>query len=193
MSIDRPPGWYPDDVNHGQQRWWDGNQWTAQVAVFSPTGFAPALPAPGGTSPYTLQIWLIVAIYFLVAIIQYPYSIFYVPLLYFGDYLRPDAVHLTLSGLLGAAAAVTLAFFDRRTLESRGVAQPFHWAFALIPLYGATVYIVGRSVVARRRTGLGLAPIWVHLVSQLAGLAALTYTIFVALAFAFSGPGSYGG
>ncbi|GAA4129735.1 hypothetical protein GCM10022215_42600 [Nocardioides fonticola] len=33
---DTPPGWYPDTQVPGQQRYWDGSQWTAQVAPLAP-------------------------------------------------------------------------------------------------------------------------------------------------------------
>jgi Protein of unknown function (DUF2510) len=53
---------------------------------------------------------------------------------------------------------VLLAWFDTRRLAAVGVARPFHWAWAfLTPI----VYVIGRSIVVRRRSGHGLWPIWV--------------------------------
>ena len=191
MSRIRPPGWYPDATDYRQHRWWDGNQWTAQVSTFAPVDAASAFRAPEGTSPYTLQIWLIVAIYVVVAIIQFPLSVFSPALWSLSDLFRPESARISVSGVFGFAAAITLAYSDRKTLISRGVARPFHWAFILIPWYGVTVYVIGRSVVARRLTGRGLAPIWVHLASQTAGLGVLVYSILLLFAVWFPQPGSY--
>ncbi|MDQ6873913.1 MAG: DUF2510 domain-containing protein [Actinomycetota bacterium] len=50
-------GWYADPESSGQQRYWDGRQWTAHVQA-NPSGYAvpavrpvagpPALPSPAG-------------------------------------------------------------------------------------------------------------------------------------------------
>ena len=42
------PGWYPDPSAPGQQRYWDGAQWTEQVAP----GAAPQQPPPTTAQPY---------------------------------------------------------------------------------------------------------------------------------------------
>jgi len=60
------------------------------------------------------------------------------------------------------AGTIVLAYFDYRTLLGRGIPSPFSWALAFIPSYGSLVYLIGRSVVVRRRTGSGLAPLWVY-------------------------------
>src|SRR5206468_9638315 len=54
---------------------------------------------------------------------------------------------------------VVLAFLDRRILLRRGIVRPFHWVWSVLPL----VYLIGRSVVLRRRVGRGSAPLWVSL------------------------------
>lgn len=45
MSTPAPPGWYPDPQRPGQQRWWDGHQWTEHLAPLAPT------PGPGPSTP----------------------------------------------------------------------------------------------------------------------------------------------
>ncbi|MCS5715552.1 DUF2510 domain-containing protein [Herbiconiux sp. CPCC 205716] len=77
----------------------------------------------------------------------------------------------TLFGWLIYGAGVVLAFFDRKWLLARGFDRPFHWAFAFIP---APVYPIGRSIVVRRRSGRGIAPMWVSI-----GLLALTLLISI--------------
>jgi hypothetical protein len=43
-----PPGWYPDTESPGNQRYWDGDQWTEQRAPGVVAGPPPiAYPAPG--------------------------------------------------------------------------------------------------------------------------------------------------
>ncbi|KQV07052.1 DUF2510 domain-containing protein [Leifsonia sp. Root112D2] len=56
------------------------------------------------------------------------------------------------------AGTVVLAYFDWRALTRAGFVAPFHWAWSFL---SATVYVIGRSVIVRRRAGHGLAPIWV--------------------------------
>ncbi|WP_308466820.1 DUF2510 domain-containing protein [Rathayibacter soli] len=53
-----------------------------------------------------------------------------------------------------------LAYLDWHALGRVGVTRPFHWAWSFLPS-GAIVYVIGRSVVVRRRVGKGLTPIWV--------------------------------
>jgi len=55
---DSMPGWYPDPVTAGQQRYWDGAQWTENVAPLPPgpppmaPGSIPPPPPPGYASAY---------------------------------------------------------------------------------------------------------------------------------------------
>jgi hypothetical protein len=88
----------------------------------------------------------------------------------FGYILTPAYFVLLIIGFLAYAGTVLLAFFDGKALQARGVQRPFHWALAFIPSYGSMVYVIGRSVVARRRTGSGLAPMWMYLVAFVLGI-----------------------
>lgn len=145
---------------------------------------APAYPAstPAGydaaprrdIKTNTVWIWLIVALP-LVSVL----SLF---LFDWGSYIR-DSVYADLaSGGMGgpsmagslvtivasvvslvlAALTVLFAFLDWRQLRARGVDRPFHWAwsFTVLAIGTGLVYIIGRGVVLRRRTGSGLAPVW---------------------------------
>ena len=61
----------------------------------------------------------------------------------------------------GYALFVVGAALDYRALRARGVPRPFHWAWTFLSVI---VYAIGRTVVVRRRTGAGMAPLWVFIV-----------------------------
>jgi hypothetical protein len=69
---------------------------------------------------------------------------------------------------------VVLAWLDHRTLRGRGLERPFAWAWALL---GPLVYLIGRSVVVRRRVGGSAAPLWLYL--GLTVLGSIVATIVV--------------
>lgn len=47
VSPNSPAGWYPDPMNAGQMRYWDGGAWTEQVSAPA----APPPPPPGQPTP----------------------------------------------------------------------------------------------------------------------------------------------
>ena len=171
-----PPGWYPDQS--GQQRWWDGTQWTEHVQTpYSAAAAIAALKAPEGTKTGTVWIWLIVLIPLLglstlffidwadyvdsvvAASVSDPYGTgAYSQQL--ALYSSPGYVINNLLSFLVYGLTVLFAVLDVRELKKRGVPQPFHWAFAFLT---SIVYVIGRSVVVKRRTGGGLAPLWVYI------------------------------
>jgi hypothetical protein len=67
-----PAGWYPDPSGSGQQRYWDGSQWTDQYAPGAGTapaqqpGGAPAPARPAGPPP---NLWWAVPALALIAAI----------------------------------------------------------------------------------------------------------------------------
>jgi hypothetical protein len=177
------PGWYPVAPGSTQQRWWDGTAWTEHIynpATATPAAAASAataLKAPEGTSPTTVWFW-ITALTPLIAIASL------IPL---GTYLgqlanlsgdsitefsslqtSPAYLLSTLLGLVELAAYILFPILDWRALGKRGVPRPFHWAWSLIAIAVSTpmVYVIGRTVVVKRRTGKGLAPLWVFIALQ---------------------------
>ena len=161
---------------------------------------APTTPPAAQTS--TVQIWLIVGI--LAA--QLIAAFFYLGTLDLSGYLSatmdmasyssdpesilalygfiftPGYAVVLVLGFLGYVGTVALAYFDSRTLEARGVVKPFHWALAFIPSYGSLVYVIGRSVVVRRRTGSGLAPLWAYIAVFVLGTIGSLVISFVIVA-----------
>jgi hypothetical protein len=179
------PGWYPVAAGSTQQRWWDGTAWTEHV--YDPATAQPAatatttahhLKAPEGTSPTTVWFWItaltpIVAIAGLI-----PTGI------YLGQFLSlnfdsataftqlsasPAYLISTLLGFVELVAYILFPVLDWRALGKRGVPKPFHWAwsFFAIALSSPIVYVIGRTVVVKRRTGKGLAPLWVFIALQI--------------------------
>jgi len=170
-----PPGWYPDANAPGGQRWWDGAAWTEHTGQDPAQQFQPLEQpkAPAGTQTGTLWIWLVVVLplvglisFFLIDWKAYLDSIIPTslnsatnPYASLAIYTSPGYVISQVLSWLMYGLTVLFAALDFRELRKRGVPKPFHWAFAFIPWN--LVYVIGRSVVARRRAGNGMAPLWV--------------------------------
>lgn len=184
MSVS--PGWYPDQSVSGQQRWWDGTQWTEHVqAPYDPAASALALKAPEGTKTGTAWIWLIVLLpllsigsLFLIDIGGYMQSMVAnpgSPVNVLSIYTSPGYLVAVGLGFVIYGLQVFFASRDVHELTQRGVQRPFHWAFAFL---GGMVYVIGRSVVVKRRTGGGLAPLW-------GTIAVYLVSVFVSMAWVF--------
>jgi hypothetical protein len=65
---------------------------------------------------------------------------------------------------------LVLAYFDSRHLESAGFERPFGWFWALI---GGGVYVIGRCIVVKQRSGGELRPMWLWIA------LAVFYVMFV--------------
>jgi hypothetical protein len=169
------PGWYDDPAGSGRKRWWDGTQWTEHVvdpAVPQQTVAAAPVPIPGvpaGTPVYNFFIWAVAVMYVLplIAFLFFDFDGYMQKAMTGAEsgspyggldaVLDPGYLLLIFSGLLAYALTVVFAYFDWRTLKRAGFIEPFHWAWAF--LYSG-VYVIGRSIVVKRRAGHGLAPIW---------------------------------
>lgn len=168
-----PAGWYPDPQNPAQGRYWDGSAWTDHL--HQPGQPAPKLRAPEGTEPNTVWIWLMALLPVVSAI-----PVAFIPWQGYIDsmfetatdpYAAWDAqfalltspAYLATIGLavLLYGATALLGWLDYRELTARGMPKPFHWALTLVPSYGQLIYVIGRSVVVKTRTGRGLGPLWV--------------------------------
>jgi hypothetical protein len=165
-----PAGWYPDHTGAPQLRWWDGAAWTdnvrgtAEVPAYAAAPYslhqAPAT-VPAGTPVYNVLIWIMALLPILsiatlltlntsalVGSSTDPLSMYRDP-----GYLATLALGWGVYG-----AAVIMAYFDRKRLLRDGYDRPFHWAWTFL---SGGVYVIGRSIIVRRRAGRGLAPIWV--------------------------------
>lgn len=95
----------------------------------------------------------------------------------------PTFVVAQVLGLLVLAAFIVFAALDYRILVARGVDRPFHWAWSFFTLVsgGSLVYLIGRTVVAHRRTGRSAsAPMWVSIGLGLVLLIVILVKFFTA-------------
>ncbi len=165
----------------------------------------PVLRAPEGTKPYTVWIWLILAIpvasfaWTIPELIQLVSSYgdlmssVFAQLPTDGSTLDPAQEQAILApllrqefgtvglsiipallGWLATGVTIVFAWLDWRELRRRGVPQPFHWAWAFFGLLGTgnLVYVIGRIVVTRRRTGGGFAVLWTFIAVEVVLLVA---------------------
>jgi hypothetical protein len=175
-----PAGWYPTAAGSPELRWWDGTQWTNHSHTLGVDSGQP-LRAPDGTRTGTAWIWIF-ALLPLVQLAEIPlYSAFYARVFGAGfqnstalvqaEY-APNSGYWAIQGLgiLLYGVYVVLAALDHRALRARGVPRPFHWAWTFL---SAIVYMIGRAVVVRRRTGSGLAPLFVNIAALLVTIIGL--------------------
>lgn len=186
------PGWYPDPFGEAPLRWWDGTKWEAAVSGHAPAlAAAPPMrytlerrPLPQGTPVYTPWVWLVVLL---------PLASTLVSLATLGSvttslaaFAHPGTANLALLtspgylagsiiGWVVLAASVVFSWLDYRTLNRRGVDEPFHWAWSFLAW---PVYTIGRAVIVRRVAGgRGMGVLWatiaVLVVSIAAGVAAV--------------------
>jgi hypothetical protein len=161
-----PAGWYPDPAGSSRNRWWDGATWTENFhdPLAAAQVNAPALKAPEGTSaynPYILTMIVLLVVSFLsIFIAANPTTLAAAVEAESSD--APATTAELISNIINFAlyvAWVVLAYFDHRALKNAGVPQPFHWAWTF--LAAPIVYFIGRGVVTRRRTGSGIATMWI--------------------------------
>lgn len=193
-----PAGWYQVDAALPQQRYWDGTAWTeyfhdpaAVTAPVAATGVrAPGLKAPDGTNPTTVWFWITAASPALAIVGFIPTAIYLGnavstvtdPSQLAAQQFSVAGILTTLTGFVALAAYILFPILDSRQLVKRGVPSPFHWAWSLAALIVSSpiVYVIGRTVVVKRRTGSGLAPLWLFIALQ---LIAWIVGLIVAIAF----------
>lgn len=181
-----PAGWYPDYTGEPQLRWWDGTQWTQHVqgGAAQPYSLTPErAKVAAGTPVFTPFIWYLTFLPLLGLVISHLFSPTEMVMKPSAEdpmaVLRSSAYLANLAiSIITYAVTIMLAFFDRRQLLARGFDRPFHWAWAFIPVSGV-VYVIGRSVIVRRRAGHGISPMWVSI-----AILALNFIFSIALGIA---------
>jgi hypothetical protein len=93
----------------------------------------------------------------------------------------PGYLAYTGIGILAYALTVVFAWLDHRALVAKGIVKPFPWPWAFLTV----VYVIGRSVVVKRRTGGGLAPLWLYIVVYVVTLA-VVFSVFLSALVEFA-------
>jgi Protein of unknown function (DUF2510) len=184
-------GWYPDPLQPGAERWWDGTAWSTATRLIAAPAVETGSPAPITSGVDSIWIWLVVLVPVL--------NLLRLPLMDIGGYVQAVfeatrygrgsgqiAAVLTTWGprfLLSSALGVvtyglTVLFgaLDWLRLRRLGVDRPFHWAWGFL---WSLVYVIGRAVVIRRRTGKLSPTLWIS-------IAVVIVVIAVSIAFTFA-------
>lgn len=214
---DTPAGWYPDPEDASRHRWWNGVSWTenrsdpapAYTPAYSATApaysadYAAAEPltAPVGTPWNTVWIWLVIFVP-LLPLVGF-FMIDWAGMFDFESMSDPSSGGATQSlayltspayllssvgGWVTYGLSVWFAYLDYRTLERRGVPKPFHWAWTFL---SSAAYGIGRSVVVRRRTGRGIAPMWVTIATIVLSVVLSIVLVGLMLSTIFSQTGVF--
>ncbi len=202
-----PPGWYPYPGGDGSPRWWDGVRW------HEPEPPVVQQPLPAGVTTNTWAFWGVAALPVLgvvqnvvvlaTGIFTKAFAGSVVTRVYAGigtgdglpvrsfvlssGYTAFTALSSLLSLVLIAASGV-LALRDQRALRGRGVVRPFPWGWGFLN----PVYVIGRSVVVRRRVHGSLAPLWMWVVLLAVSFVLSGVVVVSAFAAAFSSTGTLG-
>jgi hypothetical protein len=142
------------------------------------SGATESLRAPAGTNPYTPWIWalaLLPIVNTVVSLIQLPNLEATIEAATQAATQTPTAPMIdpfsSLLSLLLFGLSMLFIVLDWRALTRAAVPRPFHWAWGFFMIVGAPVYMIGRSIVVRRRTGGGLAPMFINLALLLVNVA----------------------
>ena len=178
-----PAGWYPEPDGREGQRWWDGTRWTEyatplaappqphsqqQSRAWAPYDAEARARVPEGTPVDTVWIWLVVALPILpvVAFLFWDVEGYLLrsvaapddPMVQLQMYADPAYLTSVVLGWAVYGVSVWFAYLDTTALRALGYPRRFHWAWTFLsPL----IYAIGRSVVVRRQSGRGSAPMWV--------------------------------
>jgi hypothetical protein len=163
---------------------------SAPAYANAPAYGAEELSAPAGTSPYTPYIWAL-AVLPVVGLLTSLYSLATFDQI-MADALDPNAPLVApvdlVQGAIGwliIGLSVLFGVLDWRALKKAGVPRPFHWAWIFFSVIGVPVYMVGRSLVVRRRVGSGLAPMVLNLALVVANFILGIVAAFLAVGSVF--------
>ncbi|WP_166804819.1 DUF2510 domain-containing protein [Cryobacterium sp. Sr8] len=189
-TISTQAGWYPDPSGAARQRWWDGARWTEHLidpaAANNP---AARVSLRDSAMPvYSASIWMIVGLPLLslFALVAFDLTGFLIgftsglstmvdlSVTSWLALLNPDFYFLYALALAARIASLIFSYVDWRGLRSDGIDRPFHWAWSFLSV---DLYVLGRSIVVRRRVGRGLLPIGVMVLLWVVSYAVVTLKV----------------
>jgi len=192
-------GWYADYTGARRMRWWNGQQWTDYVSMPAISNYrekTPRIPAVPATTPVgNIFFWLLVALPVITTALSFSVDFGTTfleattrPTNLLAIFSSPGLVGWLGASVLAPVAKVILSYFDFRKLRSSGFDRPFHWAWAFV----IGVYLIGRTVVVRRRSGRGvsLLLIWIG-VYAFSTAVVVAETISALLLVLHNGQGSF--
>jgi hypothetical protein len=91
----------------------------------------------------------------------------------------PGYLILQASGFGLYLLSALVAFLDWRALKRIGLQRPFHFAWVFL---SSAVYVIGRAIIAHRRSGKGFAPMWVWIAVELLVVVLVFGRVFSAMA-----------
>jgi len=163
-GLTAPAGWYADPHGAPSLRWWDGANWTEYLST---SGTAARRKLPADVTTGTPWIWLVVLLPVLTLGTLFTVDVrgmlprtMEQPGNPFAAYGAGYFVAIAFSWIL-AGVIVWFSYLDWKTLKSKGVDRPFHWAWAFF--IGYPVYLIGRSVIVYQVSKRGLGPIWAYI------------------------------
>ncbi|MFD1715650.1 DUF2510 domain-containing protein [Amnibacterium flavum] len=185
------PGFYADPSGEAQLRWWNGQQWTADTQPLAQSGPPVQPPLPEGTNTNTLWVWLLVLspLLSLVSVFAIDWTAYMKasldndPAAMLRQLASPGYLISQLLGFVLFAAGVLFAYLDWNALKKLGIVRPFHWAWQFL----SPVYIIGRTVVLRRRAHQGLAPLFVFIAVVVVSVIVAIVVVSSAVSVAFEG------
>jgi len=189
-----PPGWYPNPETPGTSRWWDGAQWTDHIhdpktAEPAPYSLAP-IEVDSSLKVSNVFVWVLsfIPLLSLFTILTFDYTGYMHDSMTQGTTGRlamfsPGYLILQASSFGLYLLSALVAFLDWRVLKRIGLQRPFHFAWVFL---SAGVYVIGRAIIARRRSGKGFAPMWVWVAVEVVVAVLVFGRVFSAMASAFS-------
>lgn len=134
----------------------------SEVGATRPTGRTVQQPEIEGIDTNTRPMWAIAVLPLVGVLIDLIPSSFNG----FAPDSTPTGVALNVLSIvltLGLwVSGIVLAWADRRVLSQRGIIRPMHPAWEIID----PIYVIGRSVVVRRRVRGSLNPLWLWIATM---------------------------
>ncbi len=164
-----PEGWYVDERDTTRLRWWTGTEWTDRLRPHPDAQLETGWEGiPDRWS--TVSVWVIVSTPLLMA----------VALVAAAALVNRDGFSWEAALVLAIPYLLTVAFapLDELRLRRWGHEHTANWLWALL---GAPAYVIARGVILQRHAAVGLAALWMWIITVLVAVLALGAYVLVVL------------